>query len=54
MNVALTRYESELLEYLNKVVLLAPCYLTGADREPNLTEASMSGLPDLSSFGVYA
>ena len=54
MTVALTRYESELLEYLHKVVLLAPCYLAGSDREPNLTEASMSEVTDYSSIGVYA
>ena len=54
MTVALTRYESELVEYLHKVVLLAACYLTGAEREPNLTEASMSEVTDYSSIGVYA
>ena len=46
MLVALTQFESELMQYLKKSVLLTPCiygYVFGlASTEPNLTEELMS------------
>ena len=40
MLVALTKFESELMQYLEKSVFLTPC--TGFEQEPDLSEESMN------------
>ena len=55
IGVALSRYESEMLEYFHKVVLMAPCIETeDPDNKTIPNQFGMSSVKDWSSFGVYA
>ena len=44
MFVALTKYEDELSQYLEKAVLLTPCTIIGANTEPDLSEGAMNSV----------
>ena len=57
MQVALTRYESELSQYIHRAILMAPCiYLNlGPDTdEIDVSEESMNEIGWLRDLGVYA
>ena len=41
MFVALTKFEDELANMVEKAILLTPCTIFGTNTEPNLTEESM-------------
>ena len=54
MQVALTKYEDELSQYINRVILLAPCQILGYGNEIDLSEDSMNVVGEYTSIGVYA
>ena len=57
MQVALSKYEDELSQYIHRAVLLAPCgYLTLGQEldEPDLSQKSMNNVGKLRDIGVYA
>ena len=54
MLVALTKYESELIQWLNSAVLLTPCTIAGTASEPDLSYASTVYVDIEREYGVYA
>ena len=54
MLVALTKYETELNQWLNRTVLLAPCTVAGNASKPDLSESATKYIDIEREYDVYA
>ena len=54
MIAALTKYETELTEWLHRSILIAPCTTLSFLDEPDLSEESMGAVDIARANGVYA